>query len=107
MPRQPEPARHERPAIDEAALQAARAADKLLSGAVERGQKRWVELLSPVPEVLRDAGLKDLRSAALRARGAYGAKDSIREVLPADLTEPFLTDIDRLLKLLAREAAER
>jgi hypothetical protein len=44
---------------------------------------------------------------AQRARAAYGSKDSIRELLPADLTEPFLTDIDRLRKALARELAER
>ncbi|MGD0862897.1 MAG: hypothetical protein ABSA21_09050 [Candidatus Limnocylindrales bacterium] len=48
----------------------------------------------------------DLRRVAQRARAAYGPKDSIREVLPADLTEPFLADLDRLLKALAREALE-
>jgi hypothetical protein len=102
-----EPARHERPAIDEAALTAARAADRLLDRATDLGLQRWVNLLAPVPEQLRDAGLKELRVAGLRARAAYGAKDSIREYLPADLTEPFLVDLDRLMKLLARDAAER
>jgi hypothetical protein len=101
------PARHERPAIDEAALRAARSADLLLQSARDRGQERWTELLAVLPDLLRDAGLKELRVAAVRARGAYGPKDSIRDALPGDLTEPFLVDIDRLLKLLAREAAER
>ena len=32
----------------------------------------------------------------MRARAAYGAKDSVRDALPADLTEPFLDAIDRL-----------
>jgi hypothetical protein len=51
--------------------------------------------------------LSELRAVAQRARAAYGPKDSIREALPADLTEPFLADLDRLRKALAREAAER
>lgn len=102
-----EPARHELPAIDEAALTAARAADKLLDCATERGLQRWMNLLATVPDQLRDAGLKELRVVGMRVRAAYGAKDSIREYLPADLTEPFLADLDRLMKLLARHAAER
>ena len=44
---------------------------------------------------------------AQRARAAYGSKDSIRESLPVELTEPFLADIDRLRKALVRELAER
>jgi len=43
----------------------------------------------------------------MRARAAYGPKDSIRETFAAELTEPFLTDLDRLLKALARDAMER
>ena len=34
----------------------------------------------------------------LRARAAFGPKDSIRDALPSDLTEPFLDAIDRLLR---------
>jgi hypothetical protein len=41
----------------------------------------------------------------MRARAAYGAKDSVRDALPADLTEPFLESIDRLLRELARRDA--
>jgi len=103
----PEPARHERPAIDEAALVAARAADRLLAAARERGLTRWIEFFETVPELLRDSALKDLRGVAVRARSAYGPKDSIRDALPADLTEPFLVALDRLIKALAREAMER
>ena len=40
----------------------------------------------------------------MRARAAYGPKDSVRDALPADVTEPFLDAIDRLLKELARRA---
>ena len=98
--------RHERPLIDEYALAAARWADRLLAEARSRGSSRWEAFLAPLPELLRDADLASLRGIARRARAAYGPKDSIREVLPAELTEPFMTDLDRLLKALARDAAE-
>jgi hypothetical protein len=104
VPRDTGPARHERPAIDEAALAAARDAEKLLEGARERGAERWAAFLAEVPDRLRDAAIADLRAVALRARSAYGPKDSIREVLPVELTEPFLTDLDRLLRALAKDA---
>ncbi len=93
--------------MDEAALTAARTAEKLLERARERGSQRWVDFLTPLPEQLRDAGLTELRVVVQRARAAYGAKESIREFLPAELTEPFLDQLDRLRKALARELAER
>ena len=96
------PWRHEVPAIDEAALVAARHADRLLAEAKERGITRWVAYLQPLPDRLRDGDLRDVRLAAMRARAAYGPKDSVRDALPAELTEPFLESIDRLLKALAR-----
>jgi len=96
------PARHERPDIDEAALLAARAGDRLLAEARDRGATRWVTYLEPLPDRLRDDDFADLRKAAMRARAAYGPKDSVRDALPADLTEPFLETIDRLLRTLNR-----
>ena len=57
-----------------------------------------------LPGRLRD-DLAALRSTALRARAAYGPKDSVRDVLPADVTEPFLDAIDRLLREINRAAA--
>ncbi len=96
------PARHERPAVDEAALAAARRADHLLAAARERGSARWVAFLAPIPDGLRDDELGALRALAVRARAAYGPRDSIRDALPAEVTEPFLESIDRLLKELAR-----
>ena len=98
------PARHERPVIDDAALLAARHADRLLGEARARGLTRWVAYLAPLPDRLRDDQLPELRSTALRSRAAYGVKDSVRDVLPPELTEPFLTAIDRLLRELNREA---
>jgi hypothetical protein len=98
-------ARHQQPAIDEAALRAARAADRLLAAARSAGAARWVAYVDPLPDRLRDEGLADLRRTALRARAAYGPKDSIRDTLPGEVTEPFLDAIDRLLKLLARRDA--
>jgi hypothetical protein len=99
------PARHERPIIDEAALAAARDCDRLLSAARQRGIDRWETFLAPLPDRLRDDEIAALRSTAMRARAAYGPKDSVRDALPAELTEPFLESIDRLLRELARRDA--
>lgn len=96
------PARHERPEIDEAALVTARAADRVLAAAQERGLARWAAYFATVPDRLRDDDLKDLRSTVARARAAYGPKDSIRDALSPDLTEPLLDAIDRLRKAIAR-----
>lgn len=96
------PARHERPEIDEAALIAARHADRLVAAASRLGVTRWQTFLAPLPDRLRDDEPAALRKTALRGRAAYGPKDSIRDALPAELTEPFLDAIDRLLRELAR-----
>jgi hypothetical protein len=95
-------ARHERPAIDEAALAAARAGDRLLAAVLAAGSARWTAYLEPIPDHLRDDDIVDLRRCALRARSAYGPKDSVRDVVSREVTEPFLDAIDRLLKELAR-----
>ena len=95
-------ARHEHPAIDEAGLAAARHADRLLAGAREIGSARWITFLEPLPERLRDEEPRALRATAVRSRAAYGPKDSIRDVLPESLTEPFLDAIDRLIRLIDR-----
>jgi hypothetical protein len=95
-------ARHERPAIDEAGLVAARHADRLLTAARTLGATRWVAYLEPLPDRLRDDDPWALRATATRSRAAYGVKDSIRDALPAELTEPFLDAIDRLIRELNR-----
>ena len=97
------PARHERPAIDEAALIAARHADRLLAEARDRGLVRWVAFLEPLPDRLRDDEPAALRATAVRCRAAYGVKDSVRDALPPELTEPFLESVDRLLRELNRD----
>jgi hypothetical protein len=97
------PGRHERPAIDEAALAAAREADRVLAAVRAGEQARWAAFFALTPDRLRDAPLAELRSVALHARASFGPKDSIRDVLPADLTEPFRAALDRLLKALARD----
>jgi hypothetical protein len=99
------PARHERPRIDDAALEAARHADRLLAAAREGRVDRWVVFLEPIPGRLRDDDLRQLPGTARRARAAYGPKDSIRDALPLEVTEPFLDALDRLLKVIAREEA--
>ena len=102
--RAPGPARHELPVIDDLALIAARHADRMLDECRERGDTRWVTFLEPIPDRLRDDEPRALRSTAMRARAAYGPKDSVRDALSPDVTEPFLEAIDRLLRELAREA---
>jgi hypothetical protein len=99
------PARHEYPVIDDLAMVAARHADRLLAAARERGDARWVVFLEPLPDRLRDGDLPGLRAAAVRARAAYGPKDSIRDSLPESATEPFLEALDRLLREIARQRA--
>ena len=96
------PARHEKPAIDEAALAAARAGDRLLAAAHGAGASRWAVYFEPIPDQLRDGELGELRKVAMRARSAFGPKDSVRDALPRDVTEPFLDAIDKLIKQLAR-----
>jgi len=101
------PARHERPAIDDAAMVAARAGDHMVAAARDAGHERWIRYLEPLPDRLRDDDIADLRKTAMRARSAYGPKDSVRDALPWDVTEPFLDAIDRLLKELSkREVTE-
>jgi hypothetical protein len=71
------------------------------------GADRWIRYVSPLPDRLRDDPIPSLRLAARQARAAYGPKDSIRDSLPPDVTEPFLDAIDRLLKAIARHDAHR
>jgi hypothetical protein len=95
-------ARHETPVIDDLGLAAARHADRLLAESRARGATRWTSFLEPLPDRLRDDEGAALRATATRCRAAYGVKDSIRDVLPAELTEPFLESIDRLIRELNR-----
>jgi hypothetical protein len=96
------PPRHAIPAIDDAAMVTARQADLLLEAARSSGIIRWEAYLAPLPGRFRDGDIRDIRSAAMRARAAFGPKDSVRDALPAALTEPFLDAVDRLLKTIAR-----
>ncbi len=94
--------RHELPAVDEAALRAARQAERLLEAAREVGSARWEAFLAPIPERLRDAPPTELRTIARRARAAYGVKDSIAEVLPWSEAIAFRDSLDVLLRILVR-----
>lgn len=96
------PARHERPVIDALGLEAARHADRLLDEARALGIVRWSTYFDDLPDRLRDDEPAALRRSALRARAAYGVKDSVRDALPERLTEPFLEAVDRLLRELNR-----
>jgi hypothetical protein len=100
------PARHDIPSIDEAALAAARAADVLLEEAGTRGIARWERYLAPLPEMLRDGDLRDLRAAARTGRSAFGPKDSVLDALPTAPCIAFRDALDVLLKRIARYEAE-
>ncbi len=102
-----DPARHELADIDVAALTAARAADLVLAAARDLDSERWVSYFGLLPDRLRDDSLRDLRTTARRVRAAYGPKDSIRDAIPEELTEPLLRAVDRLLKAIARFDAQR
>ncbi len=102
------PGRHEQPEIDEAGLAAGRWAERLLQASRAIGNARWEAFLAPLPERLRDSPVADLRAVARRGRAAFGAKDSIADVLPWDEAMAFRDALDDLLRLLARrDAAER
>ena len=105
--REPEPARHELPEIDGPALRAADAAERALRAAEELGVERWARYLRPLPDQLRDGSLRDIRGASRTVRAAFGPKDSVRDALPAEVTEPLLDAVDRLLKAVARYEAHR
>lgn len=102
-----EPARHELPELDRAALEAALAADRTLATARDLGIERWAVYLAHVPDRLRDDPVAGLRGAAKLVRAAYGPKDSIRDSLPEAVTEPLLEAVDRVLKAIARYEAHR
>jgi hypothetical protein len=89
------------PEIDAAALEAARFADALLAAARQLSD-RWEAYFEPIPGRLRDDTLPELKSTVRVARAAYGPKDSIRDIFPAEITEPFLDRLDRLLKAINR-----
>ena len=74
----------------------------MVAAAREVGHARWLAYLEPLPDQLRDGEISELRKVGLRARAAYGPKDSVRDALPATVTEPFLVAIDKLIKELAR-----
>jgi hypothetical protein len=99
------PLRHELTTVDEAGLAAARLVDRVIAAARERGADRWVAYFEPMADRLRDDEPRGLRQVAMRARAAFGPKDSIRDVVPAEITEPFLESIDRLIKQLNRRDA--
>ena len=99
------PARHELPAVDEAGLIAGRHADRLVAAAEDLGASRWLRYFEAMPDRLRDDEPRLLRQVALRARAAYGPKDSVRDALPPEVTEPFLEAIDRLIKQLNKRDA--
>ncbi len=101
------PSRHELPAIDDAALRAARLADPVLAYCREHGLQRWERVLAPIPDALRDGTLPDVRSAVRTARSTFGTKDSLADAVPAHLWIPLRDALDDVIRRLARLDADR
>ena len=101
------PARHELPELDAAALEAARAADRLLLAALSVRSRALDRYVTPLPDRLRDDPIPSLRLAGPPARAGLRTEWRFRDSLPPDVTEPFLEAIDRLLKAIARHDAHR
>ena len=99
--------RHEVPAVDEAALAAARDVEVLLAAARDVGAGRWEAYLAPLPDLLRDAPPADLRAVARRVRAAFGPKDSIVDALPWAACLALRDHIDVLQRVLVRTEAAR
>ena len=73
--------------------------------ACSRPRRTWARSAGPPTSSRCRTGCATTQPAALRAtanrcRAAYGVKDSIRDVLPEAVTEPFLESIDRLVREL-------
>src|SRR4051794_15321362 len=96
------PPRHELPEVDGPALAAPAGVDKLVADARAREADRWIRYFEALPDRLRDDPLPGLRGAARQVRAAYGPKDSVRDALSPDVTEPALDAVDRLLKAINR-----
>ena len=79
MPRA-EPARHELPEIDSAALRAAMAAERAFRAADDVGLDRWVRYLEPIPDLLRGGTLREVRGAARTVRAAFAAGSSLHRL---------------------------
>ena len=75
--------------MDEAGLVAARHVDRLIAAARAVGADRWVAYFEPMADRLRDDEPRALRQVAMRARAAFGPKDSIRDIVALEITEPF------------------
>ena len=101
------PPRHELPEIDGPAFEAAAAVDRLLAEARERESERWIRYFAALPDRLRDDPVTGLRAAARVVRSAYGPKDSVRDALSPEVTEPALAAADRLLKAIGRYESHR
>ena len=98
-------ARHEVPAIDEAALVTARWADRMLARAKDLDPSAGRPTSSRCRTDCGTTRRAALRATANRCRAAYGVKDSVRDVLPEAVTEPFLESVDRLIRELNRATA--
>ena len=92
-------------AIDEAALLAARHADRLIDAARDVGVHPLGDVPRAVPDRLRDDEPARPARRGAPSPGGVRAEGLDPRLAPEDVTEPFLGAIDRLLKVIARHEA--
>ena len=78
----------------------------MLAAAKDLGSARWTAYFEPLPGPAAGRRARwRCAPTANRCRAAYGVKDSVRDVLPEAVTEPFLEAVDRLIRELNRATA--
>ena len=103
-PRHPT-ARLEDPALDQAALAAARLTGDAVRALGARGAARWVAFFEPLIPVFLDGDRESLLRAARRARAAFGARDSVLDEWSTGEALLLRDRIDALQALLDRRRA--
>lgn len=102
-PRRPTgPARHEVPEIDARALALARQVERSVAALRSAGRARWLPVLEPLLDPLRDGSLGAVRLAANRVRAAFGVGESVAEDLPDDEARALREATDATLRAIAR-----
>ena len=106
MPRERIAARWQDPALDEQALAVAAGLRGALGALREAEHDRWVAWFEALLPVFEDGDVAALRTAARRARAAFGAKDSVVDAwADADAALRLRDAIDRLQRSLDARAA--
>ena len=105
MPRPVYRPRWEDAALDDAALAVARRTRTVLVALEAAGDTRWRAWFEVLVPVFEDGDRSALEAAGRKARAAFGAKDSVRDVVDSPDLLVLRDAIDVLLRVLAERAA--